>query len=116
MLSIETIVPDWDDLEEAIDTGAVKSKRDFRALVETMIGEPADRHYIAAVVAGMFPDSRERYAALPDNPSSLTAENVRDIRKRHSLGETLSALGRAFGVRHNTIADVVNFRTWRNVA
>lgn len=116
MLSIETIVPDWDDLEAAIASGEVKSKRDYRALVEKMIGVPADRHYIAAVVANMFPEYRELYAALPDNPSLLNEDNVRDIRKRHSLGESLSALGRAFGVRHNTIADVVNFRTWRNVA
>lgn len=42
----------------------------------------------------------------------LTWESVTEIRRRASSGETCHALGAEFGVRHQTISDVVRFVTW----
>jgi RNA-splicing ligase RtcB len=62
------------------------------------------------------------YDALPMGTSSsvfvgkLNAETVREIRTRHAAGEKGSHLAVEFGVRPNTISDLLNNKTWRNVA
>lgn len=45
----------------------------------------------------------------------LTAEKVLDIRRRHAAGESLSALGREYGVTHVSIAAVVARRSWAHI-
>lgn len=46
----------------------------------------------------------------------LTAEHVIAIRARRAAGEGVRALGREFGVSHNTIVAVVQRRSWHHVA
>jgi hypothetical protein len=51
-----------------------------------------------------------------DNPAhKLTVADVLRIRARHANGESQSALGRAFGVRVQSVHDVVHRKTWRHV-
>lgn len=45
----------------------------------------------------------------------LTAADVRAIRSRRADGETLAALGRAFGVSKQAIRMIALGRTWRHV-
>lgn len=45
--------------------------------------------------------------------AKLTEAAVADIRVRHALGESLSALGRAFRVDRSTIRAVVLGWTWK---
>jgi hypothetical protein len=47
--------------------------------------------------------------------AKLTAEGVRELRRRRAEGETITALARAFGVSRRTTRDVVARRYWRHV-
>lgn len=47
--------------------------------------------------------------------AKLTAEKVREIRRRYANGETFAALGIAFGVTPQAIMAVVHRRTWQHV-
>lgn len=47
--------------------------------------------------------------------SKLTADDVREIRRRGANGESLRALGRAFGVSGSTIRRALRAITWRHV-
>ncbi len=38
-----------------------------------------------------------------------------EIRRRYAHGEGATALGREFGVRHPSILDIVNHKTWKSV-
>lgn len=48
--------------------------------------------------------------------AKLTATDVRSIRSRHAEGETLTALGREYGVTKENLHSVVTRETWRHVA
>jgi hypothetical protein len=47
--------------------------------------------------------------------AKLTEEDVLEIRRRRALGETLTSLGRAFGVDMSTIGYVVRGKVWKHV-
>lgn len=47
--------------------------------------------------------------------AKLTEDDVREIRRRHALGETLTALGTAYGVGKTNIKHIVAGHTWRHV-
>lgn len=47
--------------------------------------------------------------------TKLNADAVREIRRRHAEGETMKAIGNAFGVTRLTIRAVVNHITWNHV-
>jgi|ERR1051326_339167 hypothetical protein len=47
--------------------------------------------------------------------SKLTAEHVREIRKRAARGETQKSLASEFGVHNSVICEVVNKRAWAHV-
>lgn len=53
----------------------------------------------------------------PEAPTTkLTAADVRNIRKKYSLGSyTFKDLGERYGVASNTISDIVKFRTWKHL-
>lgn len=45
----------------------------------------------------------------------LTADDVREVRRRRAVGETILALSLCFGVSKTTIGDIVKRRTWGHV-
>jgi hypothetical protein len=47
--------------------------------------------------------------------SRLTADQVREIRDRAARGERPVDLGPLFGVRRQTISQIVNRRNWRHL-
>lgn len=47
-----------------------------------------------------------------NNQSKLTEGDVREIRRRHELGETRTSLGKAFGVSRQTASDIVDRKLW----
>jgi hypothetical protein len=47
--------------------------------------------------------------------AKLTPEKVKEIRRRYAAGETLSSLGREFGLSHQGIRSVVLRKTWGHV-
>lgn len=49
-----------------------------------------------------------------DSPNSkLSWEEVREIRARHSTGETLVSIGKTFSMHPTTIAQIVKRKTWK---
>jgi hypothetical protein len=56
-------------------------------------------------------DARRHGTAL----AKLTENDVREIRRRHSRGESKNALAREFGVDPKTIRDAINRKTWASV-
>ena len=50
------------------------------------------------------------------NTAKLTADQVREIRRRHAAGEVRAALAREFGVWQSTVDKIVERRSWRHVA
>jgi hypothetical protein len=116
---IEEIL-DWDLLEEMLSNGEFADRAGVRVWLETLF-VAADRPYAdythEQVLAGMFEEARAAYRSLPKiRPAILTEDNVREIRSRHAQGERPSQLAREFGVRHNTVGDIVHRRTWKGVA
>jgi hypothetical protein len=130
-----TIIPDeeplngleevvrWDDLEEALAEGKFAYKADFKAEVISQFeqaGMTFTRSLYESAIAGLDPEHREMYrdlpAAMPSISSKLTEEIVREIRERASKGEKALHLAKEFGVRHNTVGDLIKRKTWRNVA
>jgi hypothetical protein len=47
--------------------------------------------------------------------TSFTDDQALEIRRRARTGESLSALGREFGVHHSTIARIRDGKTWRSL-
>ena|ERR1700722_15062519 len=45
--------------------------------------------------------------------TKLSIEKAREIRKRHSMGESLASLGRAFGVCYVTIFHLIKGNIWK---
>lgn len=45
----------------------------------------------------------------------LTEDNVREVRKRHALGETKAGLAREFGINETSISKVVSRKSWKHV-
>lgn len=60
-------------------------------------------------MATRFPDGVAHWAA------KLNPDKVREIRSRHGMGETQTALSLEFGVSRRTVGDVVNRKLWRSV-
>jgi hypothetical protein len=115
----------WDDLERGLDRGAFAFRTDVKREVGRQFAEAERPFYDSIyreVLDGLFPEYRAMYDALPMGTSSsvfvgkLNAETVREIRTRHAAGEMGSRLAEEFGVRPNTISDLLNNKTWRNVA
>ncbi len=48
-------------------------------------------------------------------PAKLTENDVREIRRRHSRGESKSALAREFGIVPRTVRDAIDRKTWASV-
>lgn len=48
--------------------------------------------------------------------TKLTADNVREIRRRHASGETQASLAREFGVTDCNVCNLIHRRSWRWVA
>jgi hypothetical protein len=119
---LETFVK-WDDLEDALADGDFTYKADFKAEVISQFekaGFTFTRPLYESVIAGLDPEHREMYrdlpAAMPNISNKLTEETVREIRERAAKGEKALHLATEFGVRHNTVSDLINRKTWRNVA
>jgi hypothetical protein len=50
------------------------------------------------------------------NPSTcLTDDDVREIKRRRSLGEKLLSIAIAFDVKQNTISRICNGKTWKHI-
>ncbi len=47
--------------------------------------------------------------------AKLTAENVVDLRKRHSQGESYVSLGKRFNISHGHVWNVVSKRSWPGI-
>lgn len=47
--------------------------------------------------------------------AKLTGDSVRQIRTRHTSGESVSAIARSFGVGRMTISAVVSRKTWKHI-
>jgi len=47
--------------------------------------------------------------------AKLTAETVREIRRRRAAGEPRKAVAAAFGVSESAVKQAINGRTWRHV-
>jgi hypothetical protein len=113
----------WDDLEDALDDGEFAYKADFKAEVISQFeqaGMTFTRSLYESAIAGLDPEHRAIYAALPSAlptiTGKLTEETVREIRRRAEAGEKALHLAKEYGVRHNTVSDLINRKTWRNVA
>lgn len=119
-------VVDWDALEEGFEEGKFQSQQEFRDAVREQFGEEREftRHHYEQVVAGLFPEYRDRLAGLPNiSPakrrsisSKVTADVVRDIRARAAQGARLVRLAEEYDIKPNTVSDIVKFRTWKEVA
>lgn len=113
----------WDDLEDSLKAGEFTYKADFKAEVISQMeqaGMTYTRPLYESVIAGLFPEARDIWAALPAAiptvTSKLTEDTVREIRQRAAKGEKALHLAKEYGVRHNTVSDLINRKTWRNVA
>lgn len=53
---------------------------------------------------------------IPNGQVKLTWERVREIRERHAAGETMAALGPAFGVDPSNISRIVRHELWASPA
>jgi hypothetical protein len=113
----------WDDLEDALDDGEFAYKADFKAEVISQMekaGMAYTRPLYESVIAGLDPEHREMYrslpAAVPTVTSKLTEEAVIEIRRRAKAGEAGIHLAKEFGVGRITVSDIINRKTWRNVA
>lgn len=75
------------------------------------------RHLVLGTQADNVADAvaRGRYYVERRCFTKLTAEQVREIRKRCTNGEAKHALARAFGVHVKNIRLIVNRETWRHV-
>lgn len=45
----------------------------------------------------------------------FSEEQIRDIRRRHSAGESIRELSKTFGACRTTIGSIVHMRRWKNV-
>lgn len=70
--------------------------------------ESGDRHW-----ARRHPEKHA--VGVATGAAKLKDSNVLEIRERHKSGESFSSIGRAFGVKHSAISDIVNGRRWRHV-
>lgn len=50
------------------------------------------------------------------NTAKLTADQVREIRRRRAAGELLADLGHEFGINQSTVSQIAHRRSWRHVA
>lgn len=51
----------------------------------------------------------------PKQHRTLTEEQVRDIRKRHSLGETYKTISQAYGINQNSVSRIIRRLTYYDV-
>ena len=124
---------DWDVLEEMLAGAAFPTKQDVNEWIATALtaaGISTARHKRDRVLAGLFPEFRDIYDALPNSPrpssermaaitSTLTAAQVAVIRTRAAHGAVrgkAAALAREYGVSPGTISDIIHRRTWKEVA
>ncbi len=72
---------------------------------------------ISAIVLGKSWKHVEAPTREPNHKPGklLTAERVKEIRRRHRQGEMRSALAKEFGVGYQAIHKVVNYITWKDV-
>lgn len=116
----------WDDIEESLSKGEFAYKSEFKSAVRRQFEQADvefDRPLYESVIAGLFPEARETYRTLPSTPpntsatsAKLTVDLVKEIRERAGKGEKALHLAKEYGVRHNTVSDLINRKTWRNVA
>lgn len=52
---------------------------------------------------------------MENGRAKLTEAQVIEIRQRRAKGETLVALGKAFGVSHVMISDICTLKSWRHI-
>ena len=110
-------VVDWDELEGLLDADACPTKQAFGQYVRGMFAEAGLSHTRSLynqVIAGLWPEYREKYDALG---SGLNEEVVALLRFEYeTLGRTVKSLARTVGVGESTVRDIVKYKTWRNVA
>lgn len=59
---------------------------------------------------------KDELAKITPSRVKLNADLVKEIRERAQAGEKVTHLAAEYGVKHNTIGDLIHYRTWRNVA
>lgn len=115
---------DWDDLELLLKEDRFATRQEVRNHVGMLLcaqGEPFPLSRWLGVLAGLFPEYRELYEALPDRPNfvsnaALTPLRVVEIRSRSKAGESAGSLAAECGVSVRTLRDVINYKTWKDVA
>lgn len=129
---------DWSDLEEDLEEERFSSGEAFWAEVERQyvaagVGWQDEMEQRRAVLAGMFPEYRDKYEALPgaqqlatvtlidpvDGRTKLTAEAVRGIRREYAEGKGRRGLApdlmRRYGVSRQTIYNIANGKRRSNI-
>lgn len=48
-------------------------------------------------------------------PPKLTADQVRDVRRRVAKGEQQKKIAQELGVRPQIVNDIIRYRTWKTV-
>lgn len=74
----------------------------MRWSVDRALTEPADLN------------ARPRGESHPS--AKLTADDVTEVRRLHAAGMSISAIGRRFGVNHNSIQAIIRGRTWKHIS
>lgn len=136
-------VLDMDEIEGRLRSGEFSTSEQFYAAIEEKLGyDPSDNER-RLLKRSLFASERAILQALPQvlegvprrvvgasrptettpapsgNSAPLTLDDVLDIRADHEEnGERwgwFSRTARAYGVRHNTISDIVHRKTWKEV-
>lgn len=114
---------DYDDLEDVLMSGQVRTKQSFWAYA----GLPdwrTTRKQRDKVRAGLFSGARAILAGLPNSDprsaleaaAKLTDEQVVKIRDMYAQGLwTQQDLATEFCVGRSTVAEILTHRTWKNV-
>lgn len=68
-----------------------------------------EEHHIITYRQGVMPKGEKV------NTSKLTADQVREIRKRSKEGESARGLAREFGVKHSSILKVIKRKSWKHI-
>jgi hypothetical protein len=100
--------------QEFCERMAEIARQNKNALGHTVSQEARDG--ISESLKQFYQSGGERMAGEKNGQAKLTAERVREIRKRHAAGGiSMRALGRQYGMSASAIEKVIHRETWKHV-